>query len=131
VFENNDCFLRRERYARLRERQPVDYAFLGYSPASFFPIAFELDAAEKAALLVAAADRRYAEFVAAAERLRPGLVVPFASGLRFLTPPAQWKNVLFNSAPEAARRTRARGLRSEVMGPGDRIAADGEVRRVS
>ncbi|HLY37274.1 MAG TPA: MBL fold metallo-hydrolase [Candidatus Binatia bacterium] len=131
VFENNDCFLRPERYARVRARHPVDYAFLGYSPASFFPIAFELDPVEKAALLVAAADRRYGEFIAAAERLRPGLVVPFASGLRFLAPSAQWKNVLFNSAPEAARRARARGLRSEVMGPGDRIAVDGEVRRLS
>ena len=131
VFENNDCFLRPERYLRLRDLLPVDYAFLGYSPASFFPIAFELDPAEKAALLVAAAERRYAEFVAAAERLHAGLVVPFASGLRFLAPSAQWKNVLFNSAPEAARRVRARGLRSEVMGPGDRIAADGDLRRVS
>jgi len=131
LFENNDCFLRPERYAAVCAGHPVDYAFLGYSPASFFPIAFEFDPAEKATLLAAAAERRYAEFVAAAELLRPGLVVPFASGLRFLVGSELWKNVLFNSAPEAARRARARGLHSEVMGPGDRIGADGAVRRVT
>ncbi len=131
VFENNDCFLRPERYAALRERHRIDYAFLGYSPASFFPIAFELDPTEKATLLAASAERRYAEFVATAELLRPGLVVPFASGLRFLVRSGVWKNVLFNSAPEAARRARARGLRSEPMGPGDRIDAHGGIHRVS
>src|SRR5262249_23347857 len=131
LFENNDCFLRPPRYAAVRADHPVDYAFLGYSPASFFPIAFELDPVEKATLLAEAAERRYAAFLAAAELLRPGLVVPFASGLRFLVRSDLWKNVLFNSAPEAARRARARGLCSEVLGPGDRIGDDGGVRRVS
>lgn len=131
VFENNDCFLRRERYAWIRERFAVDYAFLGYSPASFFPIAFELEPAEKARLLADAAERRYGEFVEAATLLRPALAVPFASGLRFLDAAALWKNVLFNSAAEAARRVAARGVRGEVMGPADRIAADGTLQRVN
>jgi L-ascorbate metabolism protein UlaG (beta-lactamase superfamily) len=131
LFENNDCFLRPAKYAWVRERFAVDYAFLGYSPASFFPIAFELPPEEKAALLAEAGERRYAEFVEAAELLRPALSVPFASGLRFLEAGALWKNVLFNSADEAVRRVRARGLAAEVMGPGDRIAADGTLRRVS
>ncbi len=131
LFENNDCFLRREKYAWVRDRFRVDYGFLGYSPASFFPISFELAPAEKARLLAEAAERRYAEFVAAAGLLRPALAVPFASGLRFLVASAVWKNVLFNSATEAARRVHAHGIRGEVMGPGDRIAADGTLRRVS
>jgi hypothetical protein len=131
LFENNDCFLRPEKYAWVRERFAADYAFLGYSPASFFPIAFEMPAAEKAALLADAGERRYAEFVEAAALLRPALTVPFASGLRFLEPTAQWKNVLFNSAAEAVRRARARGLAAETMGPGDRIAADGTVEHVA
>jgi len=131
LFENNDCFLRPETYAALGGRSAVDYAFLGYSPASFFPICFELDADEKARLLREAADRRYDEFVRAARLLGAGLAVPFASGLRFLHRRALWKNVSFNSASEAVRRARAAGLTSEVMGPGDRIDADGSIRRRS
>jgi hypothetical protein len=42
VMENNDCYLAPATYDRVRERFRPDYAFLGYSPASFFPINFEM-----------------------------------------------------------------------------------------
>jgi L-ascorbate metabolism protein UlaG (beta-lactamase superfamily) len=129
VFENNDCFLRREKYIWTRDRHEIDYAFLGYSPASPFPISFEMDAREKERLLSQAAERRYDDFVEAAEILGAKLAVPFANGLRFLLASALWKNVAFNSATEAARRLSNR--RGEVMGPGDRILADGSVSRRS
>jgi hypothetical protein len=131
VFENNDCMLGAAKYAWVREHFSVDYAFLGYSPASFFPICFELDPLEKARLLTQAAERRYDAFVDAATRLAPRLSVPSASGLRFLSDATRWKNVSFNSAAEAVRRLAARGLAGEVMGPGDRIEADGTISRVS
>jgi hypothetical protein len=131
LFENNDCFLRPEKYRWVRECFAVDYAFLGYSAASFYPICFEMDADEKARLLAQAAERRYADFLAAAERLAPALAIPFACGARFLQASALWKNVSFNSAVEALRRLRARGGRGAVMGPGDRILADGSIHRVS
>lgn len=130
VFDNNDCFLRPEKYAWIRNHFAIDYAFLGYSPASFFPICFELDAKEKARLLAAAAERRYQDFLDAAEALAPKLTIPFASGLRFLLETALWKNVSFNSATEALRRLRERGLAGDVMGPGDRIEADGSISHV-
>src|SRR5581483_12097609 len=57
------------------------------------------------------------------------IAVPFASGFRYLVASALWKNVMFNSGAEAARRLRERGFVGEAMGPGDRIAADGTVRR--
>lgn len=131
LFENNDCALRREKSRWVRERFRLDYAFLGYSPASFFPIAFEFAPEEKARLLEEAADRRYNDFLAAAELLGARLAIPFASGARFLRASALWKNVLFNSASEALRRLTARGLAGEVMGPGDRIRKDGSIARTS
>lgn len=131
LFENNDCLLRPAKYRWVRDRFDVAFAFLGYSPASFFPISFELEPAEKARLLTAAAERRYAAFVEAAELLAPRLTVPFASGLRFLAEAALWKNISFSSAPEAVRRLAAKGLAAEVMGPGDRLEADGSITRVS
>jgi hypothetical protein len=131
LFENNDCVLRPEKYAWIRRHFDIDYAFLAYSPASFFPICFELEAGEKARLLAEAAEQHYRAFLAAADSLTPRLTVPFASGLRFLLTEALWKNVAFNSASEAVRRLRERGPAGEVMGPGDRIRADGSVARVS
>lgn len=131
VVENNDCFLAPATYERVRERFHPDYAFLGYSPASFFPINFEMPADQKARLLAKASEERYAAFVDTARRLNASVSVPFASSLRFLATPAVWKNVLFNSAPEAVRRVRSAGLAGEVMGPGDRIRADGSIARRS
>jgi hypothetical protein len=131
VFENNDCFLGREKYSWLRERFDIDYAFLGYSPASFFPICFEMDDEEKKRLLMQSAERRYNDFIAAAEILAPKLAVPFANGVRFLHASALWKNVAFNSPTEAVRRLTERGLRGEVLGPGDRILSDGSIERRS
>jgi len=130
VFENNDCFLRPDKYRWVHAHYAVDYAFLGYSPASFFPICFEMDEDEKARLLAEAAERRYNDFLDAAQLLVPRLAVPFASGARFLAERALWKNVSFNSATEAVRRLRTRGLEGDVLGPGDRILGDGSVRRV-
>lgn len=130
LFENNDCYLRAEKYSWVREHFDVDYAFLGYSPASFFPVCFEMNAEEKARLLHEAAERRYNDFLTAARLLEAKLAVPFASGARFLLEAALWKNVAFNSSLEALHRLNACGLEGAVMGPGDRIAADGTVRRV-
>ena len=129
VFENNDCFLRPDKYHWVRDHFRIDYAFLGYSPASFFPVCFEMDAAEKERLLAEASERRYADFIGAAEILDAGLSFPFASGARFLLESALWKNVGFNSADEALRRLDAIGLRGDVLGPGDFIAGDGTVHR--
>jgi hypothetical protein len=127
VFDNNDCVLRSAKYRWIRERFEVDYAFLGYSPASFYPISFELPPQEKARLLAEAAECRYAAFVEAAECLAPRLTVPFASGLRFLAEAALWKNVAFSSPLEATRRLAGKGLAAAAMGPGDRIGADGSI----
>lgn len=129
VFENNDCQLRADKYAWVRDSFDVDYAFLGYSPASFFPICFELEPTQKAELLRQSFEVRYRAFVAAASILQPRLTVPFASGLRFLTKDALWKNVAFSSAPEAIRRLTQAGLVGTVMGPGDRILEDGSVKQ--
>ncbi|MGH7786116.1 MAG: MBL fold metallo-hydrolase [Candidatus Binatia bacterium] len=130
LFENNDCVLGAAKYVWVREHFDVDYAFLGYSPASFFPISFELAAEEKARLLAESGETRYRECRDAVALLAPRLTVPFASGLRFLRAEALWKNVAFNSASEMVHRLRARGWAAEVMGPGDRIGADGALRRV-
>jgi hypothetical protein len=130
LFENNDCYLRPEKYRWIRDRFRLDYAFLGYSPASFFPIAFEFEPEEKRRLLREAAERRYRDFVDAARLLAPRVAIPFASGARFLAESALWRNVLFNSATEAVRRLAGTGIAGEVMGPGDRIASDGAIRRV-
>lgn len=130
LFENNDCFLHPDKYQWVRDHFVLDYAFLGYSPASFFPICFEMDRAEKERLLHESAERRYRDFVEAALILQARLTVPFASGARFLNAKALWKNVSFNSMVEACRRGLAHGLACEVMGPGDRILADGTVHRV-
>lgn len=131
VFENNDCVLKAEKYRWVRDHFDVDYAFLGYSHASFFPISFEFEPEEKSRLLAEAGERRYAAFVEAAQLVAPRLTVPFANGLRFLAEAALWKNVAFNSAVDAASRLAAKGLAVEVMGPGDRIRADGSIERVS
>lgn len=131
VFENNDCFLRPEKYEWVRRHFDVDYAFLGYSPASFFPICFEMEAAEKERLLVESSERRYRDFLEAAAILQPKLAIPFASGARFLVESALWKNVAFNSATEALRRLEAAGMRGAILGPGDRILGDGSIHRVS
>jgi Beta-lactamase superfamily domain len=131
LFENNDCFLEPDRYRWVQATFRPDYAFLGYSPASFFPISFEMPPHEKARLLAAAAEQRYDDFVATAGLVGARLSVPFASSLRFLRESALWRNVAFNSATDAVCRLRSAGLAGEVMGPGDRIAADGAIVRVS
>lgn len=128
LFNNNDCVLAPAKYASVRERYAVDYAFLGFSPASFFPICFEMDADEKRKQLELSAERRYRDFVDAASRLAPRVAIPFASGLRFLEDGERWKNIAFNSAGEAAQRLAGSGIRAEVMSPGDRIEADGTFR---
>jgi len=125
LFDNNDCVLAAEKYRWVRENFRVDYAFLGYSPASFFPICFEMDARAKQRLLAASAERRYGDFVDAAMGVEPAVAIPFASGARFLETGERWKNVAFNSAAEATRRVCAAGIRGEVMAPGDRIDAAG------
>jgi len=131
VFENNDCFLRAEKYHWVRERYAIDYAFLGYSPASFFPICFDMDPEEKAHHLREAAERRYKDFLDAVRILAPRLAVPFASGARFLETDALWKNVSFNSDTEAIERLAASGLgvAGTTMGPGDRLLDDDTVER--
>ena len=131
LFENNDCVLRPEKYAWVCDRYTVDYALLGYSPASSFPIAFEMDAREKARLLAEAAERWYGALLSAAGALAPRLTIPFANGLRFLAAGERWRNIAFNSATDAASRLRERGLAAEVLGPGDRIRADGTITRRS
>jgi Beta-lactamase superfamily domain len=129
LFENNDCRLRPATYRWIRDRFAIDYAFLGYSPASEYPICFELSSAEKTRLLREAAERRFAELVEGARILAPGLTVPFANGMRFLVPRSQWRNAAFSSAAEAVRRVRTLGLAAEVMHPGDRLGGHGSVER--
>lgn len=133
VFQNNDCFLRADKYQWVRDHYALDYAFLGYSPASFFPICFDMDAAEKAHHLQEAAERRYKDFLDAARILRPRIAVPFASGARFFAEDALWKNVSFNSATEAVARLAAAqlGVAGTTMGPGDRLLDDDSVERRS
>jgi hypothetical protein len=115
LFENNDCVLHADTYRWLRDRLAIDYAFLGYSPASAFPICFELPPAEKEK----AAARRRRETVRGASpsrraSLAPGLTVPFANGMRFLAERSLWRNAAFSAAAggRAARagdRPRQRG----------------------
>jgi hypothetical protein len=114
----------------VRDHFDVDYAFLGYSPASFFPVCFEMNAEEKERLLNEAAERRFNDFLTAARLLAPKLAVPFASGARFLLESALWKNVAFNSSLDALRRLNQQGFDGAVMGPGDRIRSDGTIHRV-
>ena len=129
VFDNNDCTLGAEKLRWIRGHAAIDYAFLGYSPASPFPICFEMPADEKVRLLRESAERAYAGFVDTARALGPRLAVPFASGLRFLHAGTTWRNAAFNSAAEAVRRGRAAGLAAAALGPGDAIDADGTIRR--
>ena len=129
VFDNNDCYLDDAKYAWIAANFAIDYAFLGYSPASYYPVCFEFDAAEKERLLRESAARRYGDFLNAARVLKPRLSVPFAMGIRFLHPSMLWQNVQFNRAQEAVRRARAEGLEAEALWPGDRIGADGAIER--
>jgi UDP-MurNAc hydroxylase len=131
VFNNNDCFLKTNNYEWTARNFRVDYAFLGFSPASYYPICFEFERAERDRLLLAAAERRYDDFVGAAKMLEPRVAIPFAMGIRFLHPTMLWQNVSFNSNLEAARRVGALGIRGEVLNPGDRLVASGEVIRRS
>ncbi len=130
LFNNNDAVLAPEKYDWVRRHYDVDYAFLGFSPASFYPLCFDMDEAEKQRLMDEAAERRFADFVQAAQRLQPRIAIPFASGARFLQDGARWKNISFNAASDAVRRVEAVGLRGEAMGPGDRITADDRFERV-
>jgi hypothetical protein len=129
VFNNNDCFLADDKYRWVRDNFVIDYAFLGYSPASFYPVCFEMEEAERQRLLAEVKEHKYTEFVHAATLLRPRIAVPFAMGMRFLHPAMLSKNAMFNSAAEAVRRLDTIGVRGEAMGPGDRICSDDSVAR--
>ena len=131
LFNNNDCFLSDEKYRWVAERYRVDYGFLGYSPASYYPICFEFETAEKNRLLKASSDRRYDDFLKVARLLAPRLSVPFAMGIRFLHPDMLWQNIQFNRAQEAVRLARGQALPAEVMCPGDRLDASGKIQRLS
>lgn len=131
LFNNNDCVLTVAKYAWVRQNFRIDYAFLGFSPASFYPICFEMEADEKTRALQASAERRYGDFVAAALQVEAAVAIPFASGLRFLEEGERWKNVAFNAAPEAVRRLARHGRRGAVMNPGDSIGADGSFRHLA
>ena len=129
LFDNNDCFLDEAKYRWVAERYAVDFAFLGYSPASYYPICFEFEPADKARRLAANADRRYEDFTNVAKMLGARLNVPFAMGIRFLHPSMLWQNVQFNRAQEAVRRAQALGLPAAALWPGDRLLADGTIER--
>jgi UDP-MurNAc hydroxylase len=129
VFNNNDCFLAEEKYRWVAARYAIDVAFLGYSPASYYPVCFEFEPADKARRLQANAERRYNDFLAAARLLSPRRCVPFAMGIRFMHPEMLWQNVQFNRAQEAVRRARAAGFAAEALWPGDRIDAAGALQR--
>jgi len=132
VFNNNDCFLRDHKIEWVRRNFSVDYGFIGFSPASFYyPASFEFEPEVRDRLLHEAAERRYADFVRVASGVRPRIAIPFASGARLLHRDLLWKNACFNSAVEAVHRLQGTGLRGEVLGPGDCILADGQVRRVA
>jgi len=131
VFDNNDCHLEEAKYRWVARNFAIDYAFLGYSPASYFPVCFEFDAPEKNRLLRESAERRYGDFVEVARLLQPRLSIPFAMGIRFLHRSMLWKNVQFNRAQEAVRRGRAAGLECEALLPGDRILVNGALERNS
>ena len=129
LVNTNDCPLRRDQYEWIRERFAPDHAFLGYSAVSHYPLSFEMDEGEKRQRMHESSERHLRAFVEAACLLNARLTVPFANGMRFLDPAALWRNVAFNSGAEAARRACRCGLRTEVMGPGDRIRPDGTIVR--
>ncbi len=130
VFDNNDCYLEPGKYDWVAGNFSIDYAFLGYSPASFFPICFEFEEGRKKELLHQSSERRYRDFLEAAARLNPRFSVPFAMGIRFLHPSMLWQNVEFNRPQEAVRRLRASGRNGDVLWPGDRIRTDGTLERM-
>lgn len=130
LFNNNDAVLAVEKYDWVRQHYDLDYAFLGFSPASFYPLCFDMPEEEKQRLLDDAAERRFADFVAAARRLQPRYAIPFASGARFLQDGARWKNVSFNAASDAVQRLTEFEPQGVVLGPGDRITADGRFETV-
>lgn len=129
VFNNNDCFLKDEKYQWVADNFDVDYGFLGYSPASYFPICFDYSPDELQALLTEHADRRYGDFLKVAKVLQPKISVPFAMGLRFMHRDMLWQNCSFNSMREASKRLVEIGLRPEILNPGDKIFADHSVVR--
>ncbi|MCG6870723.1 MAG: MBL fold metallo-hydrolase [Gammaproteobacteria bacterium] len=129
LFNNNDCFLKPDKYAWVAKNYDVDFAFLGFSPASYFPVCFQMPEAEREELLHQASERKYRDFTDAAAALGPRLAVPFAMGIRFLHPDMLRMNRMFNRPEEAvARLSEGSGA---VLGPGDRISADGGVQRIS
>lgn len=129
VFDNNDCFLKNHKYEWVRDNYKVDYGFLGFSHASFYPICFEFEPSEKKKLLDDNAERRYNDFTNVAQILRPRVAIPFAMGIRFLHDSMLWQNISFNSPHEAVRRANALGLNSEILWPGDAILKSDEVLR--
>jgi UDP-MurNAc hydroxylase len=129
VFDNNDCFLKPHKYDWVRDHFAIDYAFLGFSPASYYPICFEYENDQKRRLLQDAADRRYRDFLDAAQVLRPRVSIPFAMGIRFLHHSMLWQNVSFNSNNEAVHRAREADFRAEVLNPGDCFKRDGTLIR--
>ncbi|HYB99099.1 MAG TPA: MBL fold metallo-hydrolase [Candidatus Limnocylindrales bacterium] len=131
LLDTNDCPLSPAQHEWIRDRFRIDYAFVGYSPASHFPASFEMDAAEKQRLMRESGERHYRELVAAALRLRPRLTIPFANSIRFLAPREQWRNASFNNAAEAVRRLRQAGLAGAVLGPGDGVGIDGTLRQLA
>jgi UDP-MurNAc hydroxylase len=129
VFNNNDCFLHPKKYDWVRERHRVDYAFLGFSPASFYPSCFEFEPEERKRLLQEASERRYEDFLAVARALNPSCAIPFAMGIRFLHESMSIHNEQFNAPQEAVRRVRKLGIHGEVLWPGDRVLESGTIER--
>lgn len=130
VFNNNDCYLKEPKYQWIKDNCKVDFAFLGYSPASYYPICFEFPELKKNLLLQQASDKRYNDFLSVAEFFQPKLAIPFAMGIRFLHPDMAWQNVSFNCAFEAVKRlSLSSQVRGEVMMPGDFLSADESVSR--
>lgn len=129
LFNNNDCLLDQKKYEWLSERHSVDYAFLGYSHASFFPVCFEFEAKEKKELLQYWGNKHYDQFVQAAEILKPKMSFPFAMGIRFLDQDMLWQNMSFNCPSEAVRRLEPLALRGEILNPGDVVLSSGQIHR--
>lgn len=128
LFNNNDCYLEKHKYEWVAKNFKVDYGFLGYSHASFFPICFEFEPQEKDKLLGHWSEKHYQAFLDVAAMLRPKLSVPFAMGIRFLHPSMLWQNKSFNRAQTAISRLAAKhGLKGVNLMPGDKITKGGEI----
>lgn len=135
---NNDCILPERMYSYLSAVfGKFKGCFLGFSPFSVYPIAYDFDSCEtlklqnpNATILKNYKQASWDHFALVCKHLKPDWAVPYACGVRLFREDSFIYNNMFNNPYDAAQQDIG-NTKALVMWPEDIVDADGNLQKNS